>query len=55
MARSSRAPGTSKQPDPRVPLADRKRTRSGRERRVKDNVTGYAFLIGAVLCFVVFS
>lgn len=49
------APGTSKQPDPRVPLADRKRTRSGRERRVKDNVTGYAFLIGAVLCFVVFS
>jgi multiple sugar transport system permease protein len=48
------APDTIKQPDPRVPLS-RRRTRSGRERRFKDNLTGYAFLIGAVACFALFS
>jgi multiple sugar transport system permease protein len=48
------APDTSKQPDARVSLP-RRRTRSGRERRFKDNLTGYAFLSGALICFAFFS
>jgi multiple sugar transport system permease protein len=32
-----------------------RRTRTSRERKAKDNLTGYAFLIGAVLCFAFFS
>jgi multiple sugar transport system permease protein len=48
------APDTIEQPGSRVPPS-RRRTRSGRERRFKDNLTGYAFLIGAVACFALFS
>jgi multiple sugar transport system permease protein len=32
-----------------------RRTRSSRGRKAKDNLTGYAFLIGAVVCFAFFS
>ena len=31
------------------------RTQSSRGRKAKDNLTGYAFLIGAVVCFAFFS
>jgi multiple sugar transport system permease protein len=47
-------PGTSEEPDRRAVLPQR-RTRTSRGRKAKDNLTGYAFLIGAVLCFAFFA
>jgi len=47
-------PGTSRLAEPETPLTART-TRTGRSRRLKDNLTGYAFLIGAVLCFALFA
>jgi multiple sugar transport system permease protein len=47
-------PGTSKEPRGRASLPAR-RTWTRRGRRVRDNATGYAFLIGAVLCFAFFA
>ncbi|MFG2052596.1 carbohydrate ABC transporter permease [Micromonospora sp. NPDC048930] len=46
---ATRPPG---RPAPPYPPGPR---RTGLGRRVRDNLTGHAFLIGAVLCFVVFS
>jgi multiple sugar transport system permease protein len=48
------APDVSKDPGSR-PLRPAGSTRTGRSRKAKDNLTGYAFLIGAVLCFALFS
>jgi multiple sugar transport system permease protein len=47
-------PGTSEEPDRRAVLPQRK-ARTSRGRKAKDNLTGYAFLIGAVLCFAFFA
>ena len=47
-------PGATRKPErPAPPYAGPQRTSLGR--KVRDNLTGHAFLIGAVLCFVVFS
>ncbi|MGW0506427.1 carbohydrate ABC transporter permease [Micromonospora sp. NPDC003241] len=46
---ATRAPGRTPSPAPAGPA------RSGLGRKVRDNLTGHAFLIGAVLCFAVFS
>ncbi|PWR05947.1 ABC transporter permease [Micromonospora acroterricola] len=47
-------PGTTRKPGrPTPPHTGPQRTSLGR--KVRDNLTGHAFLIGAVLCFVVFS
>ncbi|SIN29158.1 carbohydrate ABC transporter permease [Micromonospora cremea] len=47
-------PGTTRKPGrPTPPYTRPQRTSLGR--KVRDNLTGHAFLIGAVLCFVVFS
>src|SRR3954451_12041742 len=45
------APETS--PKPRVYARPTARTRRGR--KLRDNLTGYAFLIGAIFCFALFS
>ncbi|MFR9777201.1 carbohydrate ABC transporter permease [Micromonospora sp. MS34] len=48
-------PGTTRQPGrPEPPYPSRPRHTS-LGRKVRDNVTGHAFLIGAVFCFAVFS
>ncbi|GAA3743851.1 sugar ABC transporter permease [Plantactinospora mayteni] len=49
------APGTTRPGRPARPYAERPRRATGLGRKVRDNLTGHAFLIGAVLCFVVFS
>ncbi|MEU5727034.1 sugar ABC transporter permease [Micromonospora sp. NPDC047738] len=47
-------PGTSQQPGSRQsPPGRRARARLGR--KVRDNLTGHAFLIGAMLCFALFA
>ncbi|MFI7022733.1 carbohydrate ABC transporter permease [Micromonospora sp. NPDC049900] len=46
---ATRAPGRTSSPVPTGP------PRSSLGRKVRDNLTGHAFLIGAVLCFAVFS
>ncbi|MGR6320250.1 sugar ABC transporter permease [Micromonospora soli] len=48
-------PGATRQPGrrPAPPYPPRRRTSLGR--KVRDNLTGHAFLFGAVLCFAVFS
>jgi multiple sugar transport system permease protein len=43
-----------RRPEHRPPLPSASR-RAGMRRRVRDNLTGHGFLIGAVLCFAVFS
>jgi multiple sugar transport system permease protein len=43
-----------RRPEHRPPLRRASR-RAGMRRRVRDNLTGHGFLIGAVLCFAVFS
>ncbi|MEU6203296.1 sugar ABC transporter permease [Micromonospora musae] len=49
------APGTTRPGRrPASPYAPRSR-RAGLGRKLRDNLTGHAFLIGAVLCFAVFS
>ncbi|MEU5562896.1 carbohydrate ABC transporter permease [Micromonospora musae] len=48
------APGTTRPGRPTSPYAPRPR-RAGLGRKLRDNLTGHAFLIGAVLCFAVFS
>lgn len=47
------APGKAEVPGRRVPPARRRRTR--RTRHLQNNLTGYAFLAGAVACFAIFS
>jgi multiple sugar transport system permease protein len=47
-------PPTRERPEPGAPLPTRA-ARSGRNRRVRDHLTGHAFLIGAVVCFAVFA
>ncbi|MCW3843773.1 sugar ABC transporter permease [Micromonospora yasonensis] len=47
-------PGTTRRPGRPAPYPPGPR-RAGLGRKVRDNLTGHAFLIGAVLCFVVFS
>jgi multiple sugar transport system permease protein len=47
-------PDTGTEPGSRASRPAR-RTRSSRGRKAQDNLTGYAFLIGAVLCFAFFS
>jgi multiple sugar transport system permease protein len=50
------AAGILEQPGPRAsPPTRRTRAQSRRARRVRDNLTGYAFLVGAVLCFAFFA
>ncbi|MEV4540379.1 carbohydrate ABC transporter permease [Micromonospora echinaurantiaca] len=46
-------PGTTRKPG--RPPAPAGRRPTGLGRKVRDNLTGHAFLIGALLCFVVFS
>jgi multiple sugar transport system permease protein len=48
------APGTAREPERRTPKPP-VRGRSGVGRKVRDNLTGHAFLIGAVLCFALFA
>lgn len=48
------APGTSEEPGALASVATR-RTRAGRSRKARDTVSGYTFLIGALLCFALFS
>ncbi|MFC3735469.1 carbohydrate ABC transporter permease [Paractinoplanes deccanensis] len=43
------APHITKQPSPPAPVA-----RTKRSRKLRDNLTGHAFLIGAVVCFALF-
>jgi multiple sugar transport system permease protein len=47
-------PDTSKGPDRRASPPVR-RTRTSRSRKLRENLTGHAFLIGAVLCFGFFA
>ncbi|WIM95076.1 sugar ABC transporter permease [Actinoplanes oblitus] len=46
------APGTTEQ---LTRSASPARSRGRRNRKIRDNVTGYAFLIGAILCFALFT
>ncbi|AEV87722.1 ABC transporter permease [Actinoplanes sp. SE50] len=46
------APGTTGKPAARVVQA---RTGARRSRKIRDNLTGYVFLIGAILCFALFT
>jgi multiple sugar transport system permease protein len=46
-------PGTREQPEQASPTI--RATRGGRSRRVRDHLTGHAFLLGAVICFAVFA
>jgi multiple sugar transport system permease protein len=46
--------GTSTEPDSRATIPA-VRARTSRQRKVRENLTGYAFLIGAVFCFLLFS
>ncbi|MFD0783460.1 carbohydrate ABC transporter permease [Micromonospora azadirachtae] len=48
------APGTTRPGRPSSPYVQRP-PRTSLGRKVRDNVTGHAFLIGAVLCFALFS
>ncbi len=48
-------PGTRRKPGRPVRPYPAGAPRTGLGRKVRDNLTGYAFLIGAVLCFAVFS
>ncbi|MET7747317.1 sugar ABC transporter permease [Micromonospora sp. NPDC005367] len=48
------APGTTRPGRPSSPYVQRPR-RTSLGRKVRDNLTGHAFLIGAVLCFALFS
>ncbi|MGW9197495.1 carbohydrate ABC transporter permease [Micromonospora chersina] len=48
-------PGTTRQAGRPGPPHPSPRRRAGLGRKVRDNLTGHAFLIGAVLCFAVFS
>ncbi|MFC0033340.1 carbohydrate ABC transporter permease [Micromonospora chaiyaphumensis] len=47
-------PGTTRPPGRREPYPSTRR-RAGLGRKVRDNLTGHTFLIGAVVCFAVFS
>ncbi|NES29942.1 ABC transporter permease subunit [Micromonospora terminaliae] len=47
-------PGTTRPPGRRDPYPSARR-RAGLGRKVRDNLTGHTFLIGAVVCFAVFS
>ena len=50
------APGATRRPGPVAPTPSRTAgRRAGLGRKVRDNLTGHAFLIGAVVCFAVFS
>ncbi|MDW3848020.1 sugar ABC transporter permease [Micromonospora sp. BRA006-A] len=50
------APGATRRPGPVAPPPSRTTgRRAGLGRKVRDNLTGHAFLIGAVVCFAVFS
>ncbi len=46
------APGKTEQPARQVPAP---RSGARRSRKIRENLTGHAFLIGAVLCFAVFT
>jgi multiple sugar transport system permease protein len=48
-------PDAARQPGRPAPARPAGRRRTSRGRKVRDNLTGYAFLIGAVFCFVLFS
>jgi multiple sugar transport system permease protein len=48
-------PGTSREPGRPAPPYSAGPRRTSLGRKVRDNLTGHAFLIGAVLCFAVFS
>ena len=48
-------PGTDRAPGTGTPILNRGRARTARGRSIRSNLTGYAFLIGAVLCFAFFS
>ncbi|GIG88835.1 carbohydrate ABC transporter permease [Plantactinospora endophytica] len=48
-------PGTSREPGRPAPPRLTRGGRSSLGRKVRDNLTGHAFLIGAVLCFAIFS
>ena len=47
-------PDATRQPGRSVPVSAR-RGRTSRGRKLRDNLTGYAFLIGAIFCFALFS
>ena len=50
------APGATRRPGPVAPPSSRTAgRRAGLGRKVRDNLTGHTFLIGAVVCFAVFS
>ncbi|MFD6609928.1 carbohydrate ABC transporter permease [Micromonospora chalcea] len=50
------APGATRRTRPVAPTPSRtSRRRAGLGRKVRDNLTGHTFLIGAVVCFAVFS
>ena len=51
MATMTSAPETSRRP--RVYARPSARTRRGR--KLRDNLTGYAFLLGAIFCFALFQ
>lgn len=44
-------PRTHEEPEPRAP----EKARTARGRRLRDHLTGHAFLLGAVVCFAVFA
>jgi len=48
-------PGTTQEPGRRAPLSAGRPRASAVGRKLRDNLTGHAFLIGAVLCFAVFA
>ncbi|MEU1757300.1 sugar ABC transporter permease [Micromonospora matsumotoense] len=49
------APGATRRPDRVAPPPRTAARRAGLGRRVRDNLTGHTFLVGAVICFAVFS
>ncbi|GHJ07089.1 sugar ABC transporter permease [Micromonospora humidisoli] len=50
------APGATRRPGRRTPSPQPTGARrAGRGRRVRDNLTGHTFLVGALVCFAVFS
>ncbi|MFD6715660.1 ABC transporter permease [Micromonospora sp. TSRI0369] len=48
-------PGATRRTRPVAPPSRISRRRAGLGRKVRDNLTGHTFLIGAVVCFAVFS